>query len=90
MEGRFDILEEIDDATALILEKIRKIEFQMKNGEVTIDIMPEDFKYFWKRVKGGTASSYSGIHYSHYKAAAHLEKIANFLSKKITLASQTG
>ena len=38
----------------------------------------------------GTASSYSGVHYGHYKAAAHSEKISSFLAQKITLISRTG
>ncbi len=90
MEGRFDIPEEINNATELILEEIGKIGVQLTNGEVTINITLEDFKYFWKRVKEGTASSYSGIHYNHYMVAAYLYNIDSLLSKQITLVSQTG
>ena len=88
--GTYEIPAEVDDATALILEEIGRIGVDLSNGDTTITITPEEFQYFWKRVKEGTASSYSGIHYGHYKAAAHSEKISSFLSKKITLISRTG
>ena len=90
IEGTFEIPDEIDDATALVLEEIGRIGVQMTSGEITLTITPEEFQYFWKRIKEGTASSYSGIHYGHYKAAAHSDKISSFLSKKITLISKTG
>ena len=90
VEGSFEIPDEIDDSTALILEEIGKIGVKMTNGDVTITITPEEFQYFWKRVKERTSSSLSGIHYGHYKAAAHSDRISSFLAKKITLISRTG
>ena len=62
----------------------------MTNGDATITITPEEFQYFWKRVKERTSSSLSGIHYGHYKAAANSDRISGFLAKKITLISRTG
>ncbi len=50
VEGKFDIPEEIDDTTALILEEICKSGVKLTNREVTIDVTPDDFKYLWKRV----------------------------------------
>ena len=90
MEGRFEIPDEVDDATALILEEIGNIGIKLSNGDITIDITKEEFQIFWKQVREGTQSSMSGIHYGHYKAAAHSEKASRFLSKKITLISRTG
>ena len=40
-------------------------------------------------MREGTALSYSGIHFSHYKAAAHSPTLSAFLIKKITLISRT-
>jgi len=90
IEGRYEIPDELDDATALLLQEIGRVGVQLTNGDITITITPEEFQHFWKRVREGTASSYSGIHYGHYKAAAHSDKISNFLAKKITLISRTG
>ena len=41
-------------------------------------------------MKEQTSSSLSGIHYGHYKAAAHSDRISGFLAKKITLIARTG
>ena len=85
IEGTFKIPDEIDNATALMLEEIRRIRVHMTNGEIMQTITPEEFQYFWKRMKEGTTSLYSGIHYGHYNAEAHSGKISSFLSKNITL-----
>ena len=90
VEGRYELPEDLDDATTLLLQEIGRVGIQLTNGEVKIDISPEEFQYFWKRIREGTASSYSGVHYGHYKAAAHSEKISQFLAKNITLISRTG
>ena len=90
IEGTFEIPDDIDDATALVLEEIGRIGVQMTSGEITLSITPEEFQYFWKRIKEGTASLYSGIHYGHYKAAAHSDKISSFLSKKILSSQKQG
>ena len=90
IEGKFDISDDIDDVTALILEEIGRVGVQVFNGNVAIDISSDEFQYFWRRIKEGTESSISGIHYDHYKAVAHSYRISGFLAKKLTLVAQTG
>ena len=63
---------------------------QVKPGETTVTVSADELCYFWKRVKEGTASSYLVIHYGHYKAAAHSERISRFLAQKIPLIARTG
>ena len=50
VEGTYKIPDEVDDATALILEEIGRIGVKLSDGEVTVTIPPEEFRYFWKRV----------------------------------------
>ena len=64
IEGKFDVPDDINDATALILEEIGRIGVQVSNGNLIIGISADEFQYFWRRIKEGTVSSYSGIHYS--------------------------
>ena len=90
IEGKYDIPDTLDDATAMLVQEIGRIGIMLTNGDITITITPEEFQYFWKKVREGTASSPSGIHYGHYKAAAHSERLSGFLAKKITLISRTG
>ena len=50
VEGTFDIPEEVDAYTTLILEEIGRIGDQMTNDEVTAMVIPEEFQYFWKSI----------------------------------------
>ena len=86
----FIIASNLDDVTDLVLEEIGNIGMQVRHGEMIVTISADEFCYFWKRVKKGTASSYSGIHYGDYKAAAHSEQLLHFLPQKITLIARTG
>lgn len=90
IEGTYKIPDEVDVATAMVLTEIGKIGVQLTNRDTTIMITPDEFLYFWKRIREGTASSYSGVHCGHYKAAAHSDCILSFLVKKITLIARTG
>ena len=90
IEGTYEAPDDVDDATALILDEIGKIGVRMKNGGTTIDITPEEFRYFWRRIREKTASSKSGVHYGHYKAAAHSAAASTFLANKITLIARCG
>ena len=71
LNATFIIPLQLDDATALVLEEIERIDMQVRHGETIVTISADEFYYFWKRVKEGTAYSYSGIHYGYYKATAH-------------------
>jgi hypothetical protein len=42
----------------------------MSGTEIATTITTEDFQYFWQWVDERTSSSFSGIIFSHYKAAA--------------------
>ena len=90
IEGTYDIPDEVDDATTLILEEFGRIGMQMTNGDITVTISPETFQHFWRRVKERTSSSLSGIYYGHYKAAALNNELSSFVAKQITLIARTG
>ena len=90
IRGTFEIPNERDDVIALVLKEIGHTGVQMSYVEVSLTKTPEDFQYFWKLTKEGMASSYSGIYYGYYKAAAHSGQISSFLSRKTTLVSKTG
>ena len=88
--GTFDIPDEIDKATAEILEEIGSMGVQLTNGSICIVITPEEFREYWKRAREGTSSSISGVHFGHYKAAAQSTELSGFLAKQVTLIVQTG
>ena len=70
LEGTFIPPPGTDGPTIIILEEIARIWKKMGDGEVNVVITREDYQHYWKRVKERIASSYSGLHFGHYKAAA--------------------
>ena len=74
LDGTFAILDDMDDAIALILEEIGKMGLKIINGEGReITISPEDFTKFWRWVGEFTTSSPPGLHYGYYKASTKCE-----------------
>ena len=91
LDGSVDIPSDVDDTTTLVLEEIGRLgmEIQHEDGQ-KFTITPEQFKYFWRKVKEDTSSSISTVHYGHYKAASDSEAITKFLSQKITVIARCG
>ena len=91
LDGTFEIPDDMDDATALILEEIGKMGLKIINGEgKEIIITPEDFVKFWKRVGEFTSSSPSGLHYAHYKASTKCELSTKIHAQQLTVIARSG
>jgi uncharacterized protein (UPF0332 family) len=90
LDGSFQPGVEIDDATALLLEEIGRLGCMLTNGETIIKITAEEFQEYWRRAREATSSSYSGVHFGHYKAAGQTEFLSNFYARKISLIARTG
>ncbi len=89
--GTYNIPDELDDATKIILAEIGRMGLKIINVEGTeIEITPEDFKLFWRRVYKFTFSSMSGIHYGHYKAAAMDKFSTKLLAQQLTIIARSG
>jgi hypothetical protein len=89
--GTYDIPDKLNRATEMILEEIGRMGVRIVNEEgAEIEITPEDFKQFWKRVKEFTSSSMSGIHYGHYKAASLDQFSTNLLTQQLTIIARSG
>ena len=54
-----------------------------------VEITPEDFKLFWKRVHEFMSSSLSGIHYGHYEAAAQDKFSTNLLLQQLKIIARS-
>ena len=81
---------DIDPATALILKEISCIAGQVVEGSIDLDITPDDFKYYWKAISEHTASSYSGLHMGHYKAATSSGFLSWMHATHLTIISRNG
>ncbi len=53
-------------------------------------ITKEDFCFYWRKAKETTSSSWSNIHFRHFKAAVKSEMISNFLANKLTVIGSYG
>jgi hypothetical protein len=62
----------------------------MSGAEVSTMITTEDFQNFWRRVDERTSSSYSGITFSHYKAAAHHKMLSAMHAAYLTACARKG
>ena len=63
---------------------------KMGTEKVKITVSPEDFQYYWKRVKEQTSSSYSILQFGHYKSAAHSDFLSACHAAKLSIISKTG
>ena len=89
--GTYEIPDEVDNATALILTEIGKLGMKITRGEEKdIVITPEDFIKYWKRVKKGTSSSMAGLHHGHYKVATNSEISCKAISLQMTVVVRSG
>ena len=79
-----------DEWTKKILQEAQITFSQMSGTEVSTMITTEDFQNFWWRVDERTSSSYSGITFSHYKAAAHHDMLAAMHAAYLTACARKG
>jgi hypothetical protein len=89
--GTYNILSNMDPARKSILEEIGKLGVKKVNGEGNkIIIMPDNFKWFWRKVNKFTSLSMSGVHYGHYKVATQDETSLEVLALQLTVIAQSG
>ena len=89
--GTFEIPDDIDPATTKILEEIGRMGMKIVNEEGSeIEISPEEFKQFVKRIKEFKSSSMSGIHNGHYKAAVQDDFSTKLLAQQLTVIARSG
>jgi len=73
------------------LEEIGRIGMKIVNEEGSeIEISPEEFKQFVKRIKEFKSSSMSGIHNGHYKAAVQDDFSTKLLAQQLMVIARSG
>ena len=82
LEGTFTPPTGTDPATKLLLEEIARIWTKIGDGEVSVVVSRDDFQYYWKRVKEKISSSFSGLHFGHYKSIAHDDYLSDLMARK--------
>ena len=90
LEDRWKTPEGTDQPTLTLFKEMSHIWKLMKDGEVDIVITEEDFRHYWRRARERTASSFSRLHFGHYKAAAYSKYLSEVHALKLSLIAQTG
>jgi hypothetical protein len=70
LKGTYEYPPDTDEWTKKILQQAQMTFSQMLGTEIATMITTEDFQNYWQRVDERTSSSFSGITFSHHKAAA--------------------
>ena len=90
LEGLFEPPDNMDGPTLLLFEEMGRIWKKMEAGEVDIVVTADDFQHYWKRAKEKTSSSYSKLHFGHYKAAAYDNNLAALHCVKLNEMARRG
>ena len=89
--GVYEIPDDLDPVTTLVLHEIGKMGMKLVTGDgEEIIVTQADYIKYWKRVRENTTSSMSGLHHGHYKAAVHSDKISKILAQQITVVCRSG
>jgi hypothetical protein len=90
LEGTYEFPPEMDSHTRLLLEEAHRVFSLKSTEEISNFVSTEDFQYFWSRSDEFVQSSYSNIHFGHYKAVSHSRYLSSLEAAKLSLAAKTG
>eukprot|EP00804_Cyclotella_cryptica_P019428 CCRYP_006609-RA/>CCRYP_006609-RA protein AED:0.28 eAED:0.24 QI:0/0/0/1/0/0/2/0/323 len=90
LEGTFVPSGNLTDSTVLVLEEISHITAGIMRGQVKLTLTAEEFSRYWRTVKEATSSSWSRIHFSHYRVAGMNDRYARFFAQKLSFIAKTG
>jgi hypothetical protein len=76
--------------TRLLCELTHEIFSQKSTEDIATFVQTSDYQYFWKRANEFIQSSYSHIHFGHYKVAARDRYLSALEAAKHSLATRSG
>ena len=90
LEGTYEFAPDEDPGTRLLLEEAAHTYSKMSQEEVAAYVTVDDFQYYWQRANERISSSYSGLHFSHYKAASFDIGLSSIHCMKLSMAAKAG
>ncbi len=87
LQGTYQCPAEVDQYTQQLIAVLR---LPPRPSKVPSGITREDFIRHWRRSWERTSSSYSGLHYGHYKASIDCPRVAEFHALITELAFSQG
>ncbi len=90
LEGTYDISPDTNIWTKTILQEAHYTLSHMSGAEIAIIVTAEDVQDFWRRVNERTLSSFSGITFLHYNAAASNLMLSAMHTMYLTACARRG
>ncbi len=90
LEGTYDFPPGTNIWTKKIFQEAHYIFFHMSGTDIAFIVTTEDFQNFWRRVDEKTSSSFSGVTFSHYKAAASNPMLSAMHAAHLTACAHRG
>ncbi len=88
--GMYEYPTDIDPATRLPFKEATITYSALLPSEVATYVTIEDFQYFWQCAREHTGSSYSRLHFGHYKAALFCCDLSALHASKLSLVARKG
>jgi hypothetical protein len=90
LEGTYEFPPDMDPHLRMLFEEAHRVFSLKSTEEISNFVSTEDFQYFWSRADETIQSSYSHIHFGHYKAIARDKYLSALQAAKLSLAAKTG
>ncbi len=90
LEGTYEYPQDLDPATRLLFEEATATYVALSPTALATYVTPEDFQHFWQTARERSGSSYSGLHFGHYKAASFCPDLSLLHAAKLTICAQNG
>ena len=90
--GTYQIPDDMDTGTALILTEIGKVGKAVRELGPTKELIVtgKDYKTYWSRLNENTSLSFSGFHLGHHMSAAKSDEMSELLGKQMNLIIASG
>jgi len=86
LEGTYNYSSRTDPAIQLLLEEAAITYSKLSADEISAYVTAEDFQYYWQTANERILSSYSGLHFGHYKAASWDNDLSALHALKLSLS----
>jgi len=90
LSGEIDLDDIVDDDTREMLRCFEMTAEIRADGQISLHISRKDFQDYWKAMNERTSSSFSELHFGHYKTGARSDYISDVHAALSQLACTTG
>ena len=90
LEGTYEFPPDMCPHTRLLCKLAHEVFTRKSLEDIATFVQTDDYQYYWKRADEFIQSSYSNIHFGHYKAAARDCFLSALEAAKLNLATRSG